>query len=147
MQVFKDVLAPIVDSGKTIIDPTRFVIDPRIPGGYPDLHYLTVRVGHMAAEFFNADIVLATVRAEHQAFYTRVFGHSRVCEPRSYPGLTKPISLMMLDYPVQRARILRRYPFFASSPAEQAALFGHPGQVSRRLAGAAATDDAAALAG
>jgi hypothetical protein len=140
MQVFADELEPILGSGKTIVDPTRFVIDPAAPG---DLHYVTVRVGHMAAEFVDADIVLATVRAEHQAFYRRVFGHKLVCEPRLYPGLTKPISLMMLDYPAERDNILRRYPFFASSAAERAALFGGPDELARRIA----ADRAPAVAG
>lgn len=147
MQVFEDILGPMADAGKTIIDPTRFVIDQRFPIDHPDLNYLTVRVGHMAAEFFNADVVLATVRAEHQAFYKRVFGHRVVCEPRVYPGLTKPISLMTLDYPAERTTILRRYPFFASSAAEQVALFGYPQEISRRIGGNVVAAKVAALAG
>src|SRR5260221_5947947 len=92
-QVFKDFLDPEIAAGKVIVDPTRFVVDPSLARVYPELSYVTVRVGHMAAEHFDADIVLATVRAEHQAFYRRVFGHSVACAPRPYPGLIKPISL------------------------------------------------------
>ncbi len=150
MQVFEDVLTPVLESGHTVIDPTRFVVDQDVASEHPELHYLTVRVGHMAAEFFDADVVLATVRAEHQAFYRRVFGHKLVCEPRLYPGLTKAISLMMLDYPAERARIVRRYPFFASTPAEQAALFGFPQEIEQRIAGVRAgaeREEPAAIAG
>lgn len=149
-QVFGDFLQPHIAAGKTIIDPTRFVVDQEMAALVPELPYLTVRIGHMAAEYFAADIVLATVRAEHQAFYKRVFGHHTVCDPRPYPGLIKPISLMMLDYPAEREQIVRRYPFFRSTRAEQAALFGRPSEVSRRLAGAGAASragDAAALVG
>ena len=135
-QVFKDYLEPFVAAGKTIVDPTRFVVDSAMATRIADLHYLTVRIGHMAAEFFDADFVLATVRSEHQAFYKRVFGHGVVCAARPYPGLIKPISLMMLDFQAERARIMRRYPFFESSFAERSSLFGQPDEVSRRLTAA-----------
>ena len=124
MQVFKEYVGPEIAAGKVIIDPTRFVVDYRAAAATPELPYLTVRVGHMAAEYFGADIVLATVRGEHQAFYKRVFGHRAICEPKPYPGLIKPISLMTLDYPAERANILRRYPFFSSTEEERAMLFG-----------------------
>jgi N-acyl-L-homoserine lactone synthetase len=124
--VFGEFVRPELAAGKIIVDPTRFVVDPQMARIYPELPYLTVRVGHMAAEHFAADVVLATVRAEHQAFYRRVFGHVVICAPREYPTLTKPLSLMMLDYPAERERILRRYPFFASTAAERATLYGEP---------------------
>jgi N-acyl-L-homoserine lactone synthetase len=148
-QVFKDFLDPYVAAGKTIVDPTRFVVDQEMAALVPELPYLTVRIGHMAAEYFNADIVLATVRAEHQAFYKRVFGHHTICEPRPYPGLMKPISLMLLDYPAEREQIIRRYPFFASTHAERAALFGEPPPGRpRQVASVPATPgDAVALVG
>ena len=142
--VFPEYVRPELAAGKVIIDPTRFVVDPATARTYPELPYLTVRIGHMAAEHFNADLVLATVRAEHQAFYKRVFGHSTVCPPRPYPTLIKPLSLMMLDYPATRREIMRRYPFFASSAGERSALFGQPSEVSRRIAAKA---EAPALAG
>jgi len=132
-QVFRDYLDPEIAAGKTVIDPTRFVVDANAARLYPELPYLTVRIGHMAAEHFDADIVLATVRSEHQAFYKRVFGHTVVCDARPYPSLKKPISLMMLDYPAERDRIMRRYPFFASSAAERARLYGEPTSGARRV--------------
>ena len=118
-------MKPLIEAGKRLVDPTRFVADPGPAGAIAELPYLTVRIGHMAAEYFHADYVLATVRAEHQAFYRRVFGHTVICQPRPYPGLTKALSLMMLDYPARGAHS-SRYPFFASTLAEQAAIFGYP---------------------
>jgi hypothetical protein len=133
MQVFADFLEPELEAGKIVVDPTRFVVDQRLAVRHPELAYLTVRIGHMAAEYFAADIVLATVRAEHQAFYRRVFGHAPVCPPRPYPGLTKPISLMMLDVNQSRPIINARYPFFVSSPAERAEVFGPLPQMLDKL--------------
>jgi hypothetical protein len=83
----------------------------------------------MAAEYFDADLVLATVRAEHQAFYKRVFGHRPICPPRPYLTLTKPLSLMMLNYPPARDQIVMRYPFFRSSLFERRMLFERPAAV------------------
>jgi len=143
--VFGEYVRPELEAGKVIIDPTRFVVEPLTVRSHPDLPYLTVRIGHMAAEYFDADIVLATVRAEHQAFYKRVFGHTTVCPPREYPTLVKPLSLMMLDYPAEREKIIRRYPFFKSTKSEQAALFGEPPEILRRRA--ANPGDAEALVG
>lgn len=124
--IFPEYVNPELSAGKVIVDPTRFVIDADAARRFPELSYLTVRTGHMAAEHFGADIVLATVRAEHQAFYKRVFGHVVVCEPRPYLSLLKPLSLMLLDYPGMRDEIARRYPFFTSTAAEREALFGAP---------------------
>jgi hypothetical protein len=144
-QAFEDLIDPPVADGKVVIDPTRFVADYRLAARFPELPYITTRIGHMAAEYFSADIVLAVVRPEHQAFYARVFGHRRMSDARLYPGLLKPISLMMLDYPAQRQRILSRHPIFASTRAEQAALFGSPPEIRRQPA--AAGGDAQALVG
>lgn len=132
--VFPEMLRPLIDAKKVIVDPTRFVADAECARLYPELPYLTVRLGYLAAEYFNADLVLATVRAEHQAFYKRVFGHKVVCPPRPYPTLTKPISLMSLDYPAARDTIVRRHPFFRSTLFERRMLFERAAQVARRTA-------------
>ncbi|MCC6948305.1 MAG: hypothetical protein IT539_11115 [Bradyrhizobiaceae bacterium] len=132
--VFPDILNPLIESGKIIIDPTRFVADDAATRQYPELAFVTVRLAALATEYFMADYVLATVRAEHQAFYRRVFGHRVVCPPRPYPTLEKPISLLMVDHRTERDTIARRYPFFQSTPAERAALFDRPARAKQRTA-------------
>ena len=99
LEVFSDVLQPELDAGKVIIDPTRFVTDESLSRLHRGLPYATLRLCRVAAEYFNADHVLAAVRAEHQAFYRRAFNHQVICEPRPYPRLVKPISLMTVHYP------------------------------------------------
>jgi hypothetical protein len=121
--VFSDLLSPELAAGKTIIDPTRFVIDRAASRRFPELCYVTTRLAWLACEFFDADLLLATVRAEHQAFYRRVFGHRLICDPRHYPSLAKPISLMALDFPMARERVPLRYPFFRSTFFERRMLF------------------------
>lgn len=132
--VFPDILNPLIEGKKILVDPTRFVADPLSARKFPELPYVTVRIGHMAGEFFKADYVLATVRSEHQAFYKRVFGHRPVCPPRPYPTLTKPIALMMVDAHTEREHILRRYPIFRSTQFEKRMLFERPTQIAKRTA-------------
>ncbi|MGY4356447.1 hypothetical protein ACVW0J_002940 [Bradyrhizobium sp. i1.7.7] len=69
--VFPDILLPRLDRGEVMIDPTRFVADPDQVKRVPELPYLTTRLAYMACEHFNADLGLAIVRPEHQAFYRR----------------------------------------------------------------------------
>ena len=123
LAVFSDLLSPEIAVGRTIIDPTRFVIDRTASRRYPELCYVTTRLAVLASDYFSADLLLATVRAEHQAFYRRVFGHRLACEPRHYPPLSKPICLMALDYPLARERLLQRLPFFRSTVLERRTLF------------------------
>ena len=123
MQVFSEYLTPMFDAGNVIVDPTRFVADYAATREFPALAYLTARLGWLAGEFFNADIILSACRVEHQAFYRRIFGHKAVCEGRTYPTLIKPISLMVLDYPKMRDRVHERYPFFRSTVFERRMLF------------------------
>lgn len=125
--VFADILGPEIEAGKTIIDPTRFVVDHHAARLYPELPYVTTRIGWMAGEHFAADAILATVRSEHQAFYRRVFGHQVLADARPYPTLVKPLSLMKLDYFGMKDDVHRRYPFFRSTGFERRMLFGGPG--------------------
>lgn len=121
--VFPDLIEPELAKGHVLIDPTRFVADPDREARSPELPYITLRLAYIACEYFNADIGLASVRAEHQAFYRRVFLHKSISEPRDYPSLTKPICLMAVDYPAMRERVFARYPYFRSSFFERRKLF------------------------
>lgn len=127
VEVFNDILGPEVARGKVIVDPTRFVADPDRAQRMPELPYVTVRLGYVACVHFNADIGLATVRAEHRAFYRRVFLQEPLCEPRLFPGLLKPVGLMAADYRVIRERVFSRFPFMRSSAFERRMLFDRDG--------------------
>ncbi len=127
LDVFPDIVSPIIESGMTIVDPTRLVVSREASRRHPELPYLTVRIACMAAEYFNAVKCLATVRVEHEAFYRRIFDFVPVCEPRPYPTLKRPIALMFGDMDHIRDRIAKRYPVFTSSEEERAELFERPG--------------------
>jgi hypothetical protein len=121
--VFPDLLGPELNEGKIMIDPTRFVADPAREQRFPELPYMTLRLAYVACGFFNADLGLATVRAEHQAFYRRVFMHKPLTPVREYPGLVKPICLMAVDYPAMRDKVFARFPYLRSSYFERRMLF------------------------
>jgi hypothetical protein len=135
VDVFPDVLLPEIEKGHTVVDPTRFVIHPSIARRYPELPYITVRLGFLASEYFQADLGLASVRLEHQAFYKRLFLMSPLCEPRMFPNLTKLFSLMGVNYPSVRDRIVQRHPFMKSSMSEMQELFGRANARMKRPLG------------
>lgn len=122
-EMFTDLIHPELDQGKIIIDPTRFVADPDKAKRFPELPYVTVRLGYVACGHFNADIGLANVRPEHRAFYRKVFLQEPWGEPRLYPGLIKPVGLVAAHYPSIRDRVFQRFPFMRSSAFERRMLF------------------------
>jgi hypothetical protein len=128
VDVFSDILRPEIEKGHTIVDPTRFVSHPVIARGYPELPYITVRLGFLASEYFHADLGLASVRVEHQAFYKRLFLMNPLCEPRRFPNLAPLFSLMGVNYPSVKERIMLRYPFMQSTPEELEELYGRGDQ-------------------
>ena len=101
----------------------RFVADPEKAKRFPELPYVTLRLAYLACEYFNADLGLAIVRAEHQAFYRRVFMHETIAEPRFFPGLLKPVGLMAADFPAMREKVFQRYPMMRSTAFERRMLF------------------------
>jgi hypothetical protein len=128
VELFGDVLHPELDKGLVFIDSTRFVADPEKARSFPELPYVTVRLGSMAGVHFHADYGLAIIRPEHQAFYRRVFLQETWCEPRLYPGLVKPVGLMAAHLPTVREKVLVRYPFLRSSAFERRMLFQRKGE-------------------
>jgi N-acyl amino acid synthase FeeM len=129
-EMFSDLLHPELERGKIIIDPTRFVADPEKARKFPELPYVTVRLGYVACAHFNADIGLANVRPEHRAFYRKVFLQEPWGQPRLYPGLIKPVGLMAAKYPEIRDRVFRRFPFMRSSAFERRMLFERKGEAN-----------------
>jgi len=123
LEVFPDVLEPELEAGKTIVDPTRLVTNHRLARLYPGLPYITVRLPWMAGILYKAEHTLAAVRPEHQAFYKRTFKHRLLSEPRPYPLLRKPISLMSVHCCAVSDYVYRRYPYFHSTQFERRMLF------------------------
>ncbi len=127
-EMFTELLHPELERGKVIIDPTRFVADPEKAKTFPELPYVTVRLGYVACGHFNADIGLANVRPEHRAFYRKVFLQEPWGEPKLYPGLIKPVGLVAAHYPSIREQVFQRFPYMRSSAFERRMLFQRRGE-------------------
>jgi hypothetical protein len=133
VDAFPDVLEQQLRQGKVIVDPNRFVADPLRERKMPELPYFTLRLAYVACEYFNADLGTATVRAEHQAFYRRVFMHKVLCPVRPYPTLIKPLSLMAVDFHAKRDKVFARYPIFRSTFFERRMLFERQAEPNERI--------------
>jgi hypothetical protein len=123
LESFRDALQPKLDSGKVIIDATRFVSNEKLSRRYRGLPYAAVRVNWLAAGYFENGYSLAAVRPEHEPFYRRTFGLRLVCETRPYPYLTKPLCLLASEYHSVADYVHQRYPFFRSTSLERRMLF------------------------
>lgn len=126
--VWPEILDPIIDSGITYIDPTRFTADYEASLAFPALPFLTMRLVTMACEYFGVKYCLHSVRPEHGAFYRRMFQSTVRGEPRTYPGLFFPMVLYLSDIPEVRATVQRRFPVFMSTEEERHQLYGLEGE-------------------
>lgn len=108
----------LLAAGQILIDPTRFAVDAEVARRFPELSYITLRIPFLAAGHFSAQTAIAAVRLEHMPFYRRVLRYVQVAASRSYPQLSKPLGLMLVDYPRNAPAVVRQYPFFMSLPDE-----------------------------
>lgn len=122
--IWPEILDPKLDQGESYIDPSRFTADHDASLALPALPYLTLRIVAMASEYFSVRYCIASVRAEHAAFYRRVFGSERLGDERNWGELRFPVCLYAAEVPTIRNRVADRFPFFMSTPAERDALFG-----------------------
>jgi N-acyl amino acid synthase FeeM len=135
-EFFGDILHPRLDRGEVFVDPARFSADPEKAQRFPELPYLTVRLGYLACDYFNADTGLALVRPDHQTFYRRVLLSETISEPRPFPSFSgsKNVVLMASDFRNVREKILTRFPIMRSSAFERRVLFerASPRKVAQR---------------
>lgn len=123
MSLFPDILDPMLDSGMTFANSTRFAADPELLGEYPAIPYLTLRASVMATDYFAVSFSLSSVQPTHAGFYRRVFNAVYFTEPRSFKGINVPIVILGSDGPVNLPKVYRRYPFFRSQPFERRMMF------------------------
>lgn len=124
MMIYSDKLEPLLDSGKTIIDLSRFCTDFETSKKHRALPFATIRLASMAALYFKADHGLTMVREEHAVFYKKIYQSRQIGEARSSrPYANYDISLYCTDIERIRNQVLKRYPFFMASADENELLF------------------------
>tara|TARA_R110002020_G_scaffold316361_3_gene531466 strand:+ start:7433 stop:8167 length:735 start_codon:yes stop_codon:yes gene_type:complete len=120
---FPDVMNPLLDAGKTFIDPVRFAADPEIMREYPALPYLTLRVATMATVYFDVDYCLSVIKPNHRAFYKRVFQSIELTEPRYFERYNSNIELHAANAEELKRTLFNRFAFFRSQPHERRMMF------------------------
>ena len=120
---FPDVMNPLLDAGRTFIDPVRFAADPEIMREYPALPYLTLRVATMATIYFDVDYCLSVIKPNHRAFYKRVFQSIELTEPRYFERYNSNIELHAANAAELKRTLFQRFPFFNSQPHERKLMF------------------------
>lgn len=125
--LWPEVLTPILEQGKSYIDPTRFTADHEASLAYPLLPFITLRIAVMASDHYDVDYCVGAVRQEHGAFYRRVFRSALMGEERHFNGLRFPMYLYVADRAILRG-LYGRYPVFRSTPEERTALFDATGE-------------------
>src|SRR5690606_32580367 len=127
MTVFGDRLMPRLAAGETFIDPSRLAVDPELSSSTNRLlPYATLRLAVMANEYFQATSCVSMIRAEHAAFYNRIFGSAAVGTPRIYPPFTFPAFLYESRCDENLVKTLERFPFFRSTGVERRMMFAKP---------------------
>lgn len=124
LEVFPDVLWPLVNSGKVVVDLTCFAADETLSRVNRMLPYFTLRPWILAAEYFHADDLLAATLVQHQPFFRRAFNSRLLSEhPRRYPQLAKPHSLVALHFASTAKQLYLKYPFLRATMVERQELF------------------------
>ncbi len=123
VDVFPDIVKPMIEKGYRIVDPSKFVSDAGATNHFPVLPFLTFRLACMAADYFEADYCLISVTTVHAAFYERIFGLTPVCEPRSYPQLNAPVCLMRANVAELWDGLIEKYTVFRSTYTERRMMF------------------------
>ncbi len=86
-----------------------------------------MRLGLVASVHFDATSCIGVVRDEHTAFYRRIFGADSGGTSRGHIRRSMCRSCSTTpNCATNRQRILKRFPFFKSTPVEQRMLFAKP---------------------
>lgn len=120
-----DLINSWLDSGRVLIDSSRFSHVDGLSGDMRMLPFATLRLCAMASVHFNADYSVQVVHKKHAPFYERLTC-SEVVEVRDIVFAGKPItvSVLLSDIRFMRGFCYSQRAFFLSSRAERAALFG-----------------------
>lgn len=127
MGLFAKTLSPLMAQGMVFVDPSRFAIDAEASKVVPALPLLTHRLSTMMTLYKRADYCLCAVKLEHEAYYRRVFGATRLAGPFEPEGMCVKAVLLGIsrdnaDY------VMNRNPLFCYTETEARLLFDPPGE-------------------
>jgi len=123
MKSFGELLRPELEQGHSLIDGSRFCVDPAVTPEVPFLPFLTVRIAYMASVYFSSTYNISVVRREHAAFYRRYYGFEKWAGDVDLGWYKLPVDLYVGDMRTNRERIDDRLPFMQSNIEERLMLF------------------------
>jgi hypothetical protein len=123
LELFPDVLEPILRNGQTVVDMSCVATDGELARTYVWLPYMILRSWIMAAEHFHADYITAAVRPQHQVFYQRALHCELRSELRLQPHRLGPVGLVSFNFATSAKRLYENLPFLRSTPSEREQLF------------------------
>ncbi|MEQ8401967.1 MAG: hypothetical protein RIB53_13440 [Roseitalea porphyridii] len=122
MELFADTLQPLLAQGMTFVDPSRFAIDAEASRLLPALPLLTHRLSTMMTLHMQADYCLCAVKLEHEAYYRRVFGATRLAGPFEPDGMCVKAVLLGISRN-NVGYVMSRNPLFYFTETEARLLF------------------------
>ncbi len=123
MMAFGDIVQPWLDQGQIFIDPSRFVTDQEASIQFPELPMAMMKIPVMAAQYFNANYGLSSIRTEHAAFYKRIFRSRPVSKVRKFPYVDMQVILLKTETQDADRGVFARYPFYRSNYLDRRLLF------------------------
>ena len=132
-KIFPETINAFLDAGMTLIDPVRLAADPDLVNELQGIQYLTLRIGTIAADYFQADRVLQSVDSSHSAFYRRMFLSEVVVDPlEKNENYNVNLTLLATQAKAVLPKLYARYPALNSEPFERRAMFDR--EYSRQMA-------------
>lgn len=128
LELFPNALQPLLEDGKHIVDLSHMVANETLARQHPILPYITLRPWIMAAEHFEAKLLVAAIKPEHRPFYERAFNCRVHAEVKQLPHLLARASLATLDFRSAAKRLYGKYPFLRSGSSERQRLFERDAQ-------------------
>lgn len=102
-RAFSDILTPLIDSGLTLVDGARFVVDAELGSLRLSIAWQTLKICLRVADEIAADFGVAAVQPAQVRLYERIYGFHQMAEPRDYGQLTKKLALIGVDFSKKRA--------------------------------------------
>ena len=121
---FPDEVDQMLEKGQMLIDPIRFVSDPKAAAEFPELPFLLIKIVIMACQYFGADACLQLIKLEHASFYQRIFQSDIVAGPKWYDPLEVDAVLLSADLEKVLADVLDRFPCWEADHLELRQMFG-----------------------
>ena len=125
LELFPHVLERLLEGSHTVVDLSCVAADGGASRLYRCLPYLTLRAWILAAEYFQAQYIVAVLRPAHMPFYQRALSCELQQDLRRHPHHPASVGLMTLNFAASANRLYDDLPFLRSTSLERQRLFDY----------------------